>query len=174
MRQAISVSLAPVIFSHSSARGVADHARNVPDDVITLLKTNRGIIMINFYSCFLVNDCAQYNATADDVVKHINHVRRLIGVDHIGIGADYNGVDQPAIDLPDVSYYPKVFEALIEDGEFEWTDEDLGKLANGNLIRVLKEVEQVRDALQMKGAQPDNSMIDEQDNTEKRQCMSEF
>ena len=67
-----------------------------------------------------------------------NSLRKVAGVDSVGIGGDFNGVETPPVDISDVSHYPEVFEALIEDGEVEWTDEDLGKLASGNIIRVFK------------------------------------
>jgi membrane dipeptidase len=172
MRQAIQASFAPVIFSHSSARAVAAHSRNVPDDVLEMVKENGGIVMVNFYTCFLVESCRTQNATVLDVVKHINHIRKIAGVDHVGIGGDYNGIDVTPVDLPDVSYYPNVFAALIEDTEFEWTDEDLGKLASGNLIRVLKEVEEVRDLLAIEGQKPDNTWISSADLGDDTACNS--
>ena len=172
MRQAIKASFAPVIFSHSSARAVAAHSRNVPDDVLEMVKKNGGIVMVNFYTCFLVQSCRTQNATVLDVVKHINHIRKIAGVDHVGIGGDYNGIDVTPVDLPDVSYYPNVFAALIEDAEFEWTDEDLGKLASGNLIRVLKEVEEVRDLLAIEGQKPDNTWISSEDLGDDTACNS--
>ena len=172
MRQAIQASFAPVIFSHSSARAVAAHSRNVPDDVLEMVKENGGIVMVNFYTCFLVESCRTQNATVLDVVKHINHIRKIAGVDHVGIGGDYNGIDVTPVDLPDVSYYPNVFAALIEDTEFEWTDEDLGKLASGNLIRVLKEVEEVRDLLAIEGQKPDNTWISSEDLGDDTACNS--
>ena len=173
MRQAIQASSAPVIFSHSSARAIASHARNVPDDVLEMVKEKGGIVMVNFYTCFLVENCKTQNATALDVVKHINHIRKIAGVDHIGIGGDYSGIDITPIDLPDVSYYPAVFAALIEDGEFEWTDEELGKVASGNLIRVLREVEEVRDLLAVEGKRPDNTWIPKEDVGEDTECNSD-
>jgi len=172
MRQAIQASFAPVIFSHSSARAVAAHSRNVPDDVLEMVKENGGIVMVNFYTCFLVESCRTQNATVLDVVKHINHIRKIAGVDHVGIGGDYNGIDVTPVDLPDVSYYPNVFAALIEDTEFEWTDEDLGKLASGNLIRVLKEVEEVRDLLAIEGQKHDNTWISSADLGDDTACNS--
>merc|ERR1719309_1067732 len=101
MRQAIRVSKAPVIFSHSSSRAVSAHARNVPDDVLTMVKANRGIVMVNFYACFLVDDCDSNNATVKDIVKHINHIRKIAGVDSVGIGGDFNGVETPPVDISD-------------------------------------------------------------------------
>merc|ERR1719369_2229107 len=173
MRKVLATSLAPVIFSHSSARAVTTHMRNVPDDVIKMVKTNNGIIMVNFYSCHIVDDCEKKNANVYDVVKHINHIRRLIGVDHIGIGADYNGVTKQPDGLQDISRYPTLFAALVEDKEFEWTDEDLGKLANDNIIRVFEDVEKVRDHLYKKGVWPDNTIIPRKDVRHKH-CSSEW
>jgi len=174
MRQAIEVSSAPVIFSHSGARSVANKSRNVPDDVLEMVKAEGGIVMVNFYSCFLIEDCQSRDSTVQDVVDHINQIRRVAGVDHVGIGADYNGIDRTPVDLPDVSHYPDVFAALIEDGAFEWTDDDLGKLANGNLIRVFKEVEQVRDLLAIEGLLPDNTWIPTEDLGNDTSCRTDF
>ena len=173
MRQAIAASEAPVIFSHSGARGVAAVSRNVPDDVLQMVKEKGGIVMVNFYACFLVESCRTVNATVLDVVKHIDHIRMMAGVDHVGIGGDYNGIDVPPVDLPDVSHYPDVFAALIEHSAYEWTDEDLGKLASGNIIRVMREVELVRDVLQLE-KKPDNTWIPDEDLGTDSGCTSDF
>ncbi|XP_035710280.1 dipeptidase 1-like [Folsomia candida] len=143
MKAAIIRSKAPVIFSHSSARTICNHHRNVPDDVLQMVRSNRGIVMVNFYSVFIQCDPTK-NATMEDVIAHIEHIRTIAGVDAVGIGADYDGVDSVPIDLADVSYYPVLFEALAQRG---WTDEDLEKLAGRNLLRVFLGVEQVRDLL---------------------------
>lgn len=172
MRQAIQASLAPVIFSHSGARAVGSNPRNVPDDVLEMVREKGGIVMVNFYPCFLIDNCGSTNATVKDVVRHINHIRRVAGVDHIGLGGDYAGIDFTPVDLPDVSAYPKVFEALIEDGEFEWTDEDLAKVASRNLISTFRQVEAVRDRLAEEGVTEDNTWIPDQDLGEDTGCSS--
>ena len=130
--------------------------------------------MVNFYSCFVINDCRERNATVADVVKHINHIRRVAGVDHVGLGGDYNGIDVVPVGLEDVSKYPEIFAALIEDDEFEWTDEDLGKLANQNLIRTFRQVEDVAELISLEGWKPDNSWIPVQDLGNDTQCRTDY
>ncbi|XP_014207050.1 dipeptidase 1-like [Copidosoma floridanum] len=101
MRDVLNVTRAPIIFSHSSAYAICNNYRNVPNDVLLKVKENEGIVMINFFNDF-VNCDKTRNATIDDVVAHINYVRNLIGVDHVGIGADYDGVENAPEGLEDV------------------------------------------------------------------------
>ena len=133
-----------------------------------------GVVMVNFYSCFVIDDCRDRDATVADVVKHINHIRRVAGVDHVGLGGDYNGIDQVPVGLEDVSKYPNIFAALIEDEEFDWTDEDLGKLAGQNLIRTFKEVEEIRDTMSSDGVKPDNSWIPVPDLGNDTECRTDY
>lgn len=174
MRDAIRVSQAPVIFSHSAARAQTEIPRNVPDDVIALLPENGGVLMVTFVSGFVSQEAAdatlpmmkEYLARAEGksdeernviyeeikarskippvaiaaVADHIEHVRKVAGVDHIGIGSDYDGNSNWPTGLEDVSTFPKLFAELIRRG---WSDEDLAKIAGGNVLRALEQAEAV-------------------------------
>ncbi|CAK1549891.1 unnamed protein product [Leptosia nina] len=137
MRDALTVSRAPVLFSHSSARSLCNVTRNVPDTVLRLLAANKGLVMVNFYTSFLT---CRTSATVQDAIAHINHIRDVAGVDYVGLGAGYDGINYTPQGLEDVSSYPMLFAELMEAG---WSMEDLKKLAGLNLLRVLSAAEKV-------------------------------
>ncbi len=176
MSDALNVTQAPVIFSHSSARGLTDVPRNVPDSILRRLPQNGGVVMVTFVPTFvsqklvdhglrrgarqlelrtrsatdstsIARDLAEWDranpaptATLADVADHIEHVRKLAGVDNVGIGSDYDGIAQTPEQLPDVSAFPVLFAELSRRG---WSERDLGKLAGENLLRALARAEVV-------------------------------
>jgi len=159
MKAALDLSVAPVIFSHSSAFNICSSYRNVPDDVLELTKLNRGIVMVNFYNNYVT--CGN-NAALKDVADHIDYIKRLLGVDYVGLGGDYDGVTRTPTGLEDVSKYPAL---LLELRERFWTDLDLQKLAGLNLLRVLEETERVSKELQqtmrpLENLIPDGELVD--------------
>jgi len=176
MSDVLDVTTAPVMFSHSSARALADVPRNVPDSILARLPKNGGVVMVTFVSGFVstrglrewsqmmrdslrsitdtvarnvareayVKRHPRPNATVADVANHIEHVRKIAGIDNVGLGGDYDGTTELPVGMEDVTGYPLLFAELIRRG---WTDAELTKLANGNMLRVLRGVEQTRDRL---------------------------
>lgn len=181
MSDALDVSEAPVIFSHSSARALTDVARNVPDSILRRVTKNGGVVMVAFVPEFVSqqvqdwtraanaardslrsragDDTAamhaaskawlaahpQPHATLAQVADHIQHVRDIAGIDHVGIGSDFDGTDEMPVGLEDVSKYPALFAELARRG---WSDADLAKLADENVLRVVEQAQQVATRLQ--------------------------
>ncbi|XP_074865084.1 dipeptidase 2-like isoform X2 [Carettochelys insculpta] len=138
-RMTLRISRAPVIFSHSSSFSVCNHSRNVPDDILQSLKENNGIVMVTFYTKLLA--CGREVVNVSTVADHFDHIKKIAGSKSIGIGGDYDGVNQFPEGLEDVSKYPVLIEELLRRG---WTESELAGVLRENLLRVFKEVEKVR------------------------------
>jgi membrane dipeptidase len=183
MEDAIRVSDAPVIFSHSSARAICDVPRNVPDNILQMVPKNGGVVMITFVPGFISRAVADHgaksaaalqsnraqfpnneayvsaamerwraenpppHATLSQVADHIDHVRKVAGIDHIGLGGDFDGITSVVQGLEDVSKYPDLTAELLRRG---YTDQDIRKILGLNVLRVMREAERVSTELRKK------------------------
>ncbi len=173
MVDAIRVSRAPVFFSHSSARALANHVRNVPDSILTMVKANGGVVMVNFNPGFVSETVRVYEdslagraralraagidsasladslkvwggrapkATLAQVADHIEHVRAVAGVDHVGLGSDFDGITEVPVGLENVAKFPDLIAELLKRG---WSEQDVRKVAGLNALRVMRAAERV-------------------------------
>jgi membrane dipeptidase len=200
MADVLDTSQSPVIFSHSNARTVTEHPRNVPDNILARMPKNGGVVMVNFYSGYVSNAYNQWDAdrsaeqariatppfsglylgqperaaaalaawdkahpkplvTVSDVADHFDHIRKIAGIDHVGIGSDFDGVDGVPVGLDSADDYPALLAELLKRG---WSDADVAKVTGGNLLRVMEANEKTATRLQ-KDQQPSNARIEQID-----------
>jgi membrane dipeptidase len=195
MTAALAASEAPVIFSHSSARALVDHPRDVPDDILRAVAANGGVVMVNFAPGYVSDarnrwdadqaaETTRFNSppyvglyigqpdrakaalaaweqqhpepvvTLAQVADHIDHIKQVAGIDHVGLGSDFDGIGVPPVGLDGVDKYPALLEELMRRG---WTDADIAKLAGENLLRAWATAEKV--AVKLRATRPASAMV---------------
>jgi membrane dipeptidase len=165
-KQAIALSKAPVIWSHSSARAVHDVPRNVPDDVLELIGQGEGkkdaVVMVNFAPFFVADPGL---ATVETVADHVEHIANVTGKKHVGLGSDFDGIGDVPVGLEDVSKYPALIAELYKRG---WTKHELAGLTGANLLRVMEGAERVAQDLQSAGTLPKFDLYNKRKDIPKR------